>query len=85
MYSQIEKLWVWIIPFFSLKFSLIASISALLYGAFLIWDVLKKPAGNEKMREISKAIQEGAAAYLKRQNKVVAMVGLVVFVILYFK
>ncbi|PJE51008.1 MAG: sodium-translocating pyrophosphatase [Candidatus Yanofskybacteria bacterium CG10_big_fil_rev_8_21_14_0_10_36_16] len=67
-----------------LWFSLISSLCALGYGAFLIWDVLKKPAGDKKMMEISKAIQEGAAAYLKRQNKVVAMVGIVVAVILYF-
>src|SRR3989344_2539835 len=67
-----------------LLFSFLASLVALAYGVFLIWDVLKKPQGDEKMRAISMAIQEGASAYLKRQNRVVAMVGLVVAIILYF-
>ncbi|MDP3954658.1 MAG: sodium-translocating pyrophosphatase [bacterium] len=67
-----------------LLFAFSASLLALGYGAFLIWDVLKKPAGDDKMRDISKAIQEGASAYLKRQNSVVAVVGIIVAIILYF-
>ena len=41
----------------------------IIYGLILIWLVLKKNAGNEKMQEIAKAIQEGAKAYLNRQYK----------------
>jgi len=46
--------------------------------------VLGKPAGDEKMREIAKAIQEGASAYLARQNKTVFGVGLVAVLILWY-
>jgi len=65
-----------------LLFSLLASIAAILYGAFLIVGILKKPAGDEKMRSIAKAIQQGASAYLKRQYRTVFLVGSVVAVIL---
>ena len=67
-----------------LLFSLLASIASLGYGAFLIWQVLKKPTGDEKMREIQKAIQEGASAYLARQNKTVFWVGLAAVLILWY-
>ena len=59
-----------------------AGILAVLYGIYLIMWILKKPEGNEKMKEIAKAIQQGASAYLNRQYKTVALVGLVVFLIL---
>ncbi len=64
--------------------ALAAAGASLAYGAFLIWQILKKPAGDEKMVSIQKAIQEGAEAYLKRQNRTVLVVGLVVAVALYF-
>jgi len=66
-----------------LLISLLASVAALLYGAFLIWQVLKKSPGDGKMREIQKAIQEGASAYLKRQNKTVFVVGIIAVLILW--
>ena len=65
--------------------ALIASLAGLLYGIYLIFWVLKKPAGNPKMQEIAKAIQEGAAAYLKRQYKVVALLALVLAAIIWWK
>ena len=65
-------------------FSLIGSLVSLGYGAYLIWQVLKKPTGDEKMQSIQKAIQEGATAYLKRQNQTVAVVGIVAVAILWF-
>ena len=52
-------------------------------GAFLIWGVLKKSPGDEKMVAIQKAIQEGASAYLKRQNRTVFFVGVVAVLILW--
>ncbi len=67
-----------------LLFSLLASVASLGYGAFLAWRVLKKPTGDDKMREIQKAIQEGASAYLARQNKTVFWVGLVVALLLWY-
>ncbi len=66
-----------------MQFSLLASIISLGYGAFLIWQVLKKSTGDEKMQSIQKAIQEGASAYLRRQNKTVAMVGVVVLIVIW--
>lgn len=68
-----------------LLFPLIAALVSLAYGAVLISYVLKKEQGDEKMRAISAAIREGASAYLKRQNKVVAMVGVIVAALLWWR
>ena len=68
-----------------LTFSLIASVVSLAYGAILIVYVLKKPQGDEKMKSISLAIREGAGAYLKRQNRVVAVVGVIIAALLWWK
>ena len=61
-----------------------AGVLALLWAVALIVWVLRQPQGNEKMREISKAIQEGAQAYLLRQYSYVAAIGVVIAVILIF-
>lgn len=66
-----------------LYMSLGAGVIALLYGAFLIFRILSKPAGHGKMLEIAQAIQEGAKAYLTRQYKAVGLVALVVVIILW--
>lgn len=65
-----------------LQFSFLASLASLGYGAMLIAGVLKKSAGNERMRDIANAIQEGAEAYLRRQNMTVLAVGLVLMLVL---
>ncbi|KKU92636.1 MAG: K(+)-insensitive pyrophosphate-energized proton pump [Parcubacteria group bacterium GW2011_GWA1_48_11b] len=49
---------------------------AILYSVYIIFWLLKQPAGNEKMQAISRAIQEGSGAYLKRQYVSVAIVAL---------
>ena len=54
---------------------------ALLYGLLTRHQVLSAPAGNEKMRQIAGAIQEGAQAYLARQYRAIAVVGVVVAVL----
>jgi len=61
-----------------------SGVLAIIYGIFLIWRVIKSPAGNQKMQEIAAAIQEGASAYLNRQYKTVAVIALVLAVVLYF-
>ena len=61
---------------------IVCGILALLYGAYAVRSVLSAPAGSERMREISAAVQEGARAYLNRQYRTVAMVGAVIGVLL---
>jgi K(+)-stimulated pyrophosphate-energized sodium pump len=54
---------------------------AVLYGLFTSRQVLSAPAGNQRMIEVSGAIQEGASAYLRRQYTTIGMVGVVVAVL----
>ena len=61
-----------------------AAILSIVYGAFLAYRVLANPKGDKKMNDISDAISEGASAYMKRQYSVVAIIGIVIFAILYF-
>src|SRR3954452_824816 len=55
---------------------------AVAYGLYLTWWLLKRPSGNERMREIAGAVQEGAAAYLKKQYTAIAIVAIVPFLAL---
>ncbi len=66
-----------------LLFSLLTSVVALIYGAILTWQILRKSEGDGKMREIARAIQLGASAYLARQYKTIFWVGLIVAVVLW--
>jgi K(+)-stimulated pyrophosphate-energized sodium pump len=63
--------------------ALICGGATVLYGLALIRWVLAKPAGNDEMRAIASAIQEGAAAYLSRQYRTVAVVAVVLTAILF--
>ena len=65
-----------------LVLALLAALLAIGYGGILIKWVLAKPAGDEKMQSIAKAIQEGAYAYLGRQSRAIAAVAVVVFLLL---
>ncbi|MEA2233416.1 MAG: K(+)-stimulated pyrophosphate-energized sodium pump [Solirubrobacteraceae bacterium] len=62
--------------------ALICAGLAVLYGALTTRSLLALSPGNERMVEISKAVQEGASAYLRRQYTTIAIVGIVLFVIL---
>ncbi len=67
----------------SLIFALVSALLALGWGGYLVSWILKKSAGEGKMLDIAKAIQEGAQAYLARQYKMVAIIGAVIFVLLF--
>ena len=58
-------------------------VLALAYTVSLALWLKKQPSGNEKMQEISRAIQEGSAAYLSRQYRTVGIVALVLFIIIF--
>ena len=60
----------------------IGAAIAVAYGIYLTVWLLRQPAGNERMREISAAVQEGAAAYLKKQYTTIAVVAIVPFILL---
>ena len=55
---------------------------AVAYGMYLTAWLMRQPAGNERMREIASAVQEGAAAYLKKQYTTIAIVAIVPFILL---
>jgi K(+)-stimulated pyrophosphate-energized sodium pump len=65
-------------------FALVCSGVAIAYGVGLTVWLLRQPDGNERMREIARAVQEGAAAYLRRQYMTVAAVSIVPFLLLGF-
>jgi K(+)-stimulated pyrophosphate-energized sodium pump len=60
-----------------------AGVLAILYGIATSRQVLAADAGTARMQEISGAVQEGAQAYLRRQYRTIAIVGVVIFVILF--
>jgi K(+)-stimulated pyrophosphate-energized sodium pump len=64
--------------------AIVCGIIAVLYGIVTSRQVLAMSPGNQRMIEVSAAIQEGAAAYLKRQYTTIFIVGVVVAAIIFF-
>ena len=62
--------------------ALLCGALAVLYGALTARSLLALSPGNERMVEISRAVQEGASAYLRRQYTTIAIVGVVLLVVL---
>ena len=56
------------------------SLLAILYGYFVAKQILSASPGNNKMKEIASAIQEGARAYLNRQYKTITIVGIIILI-----
>ncbi len=67
-----------------LIFALLCAFVAIGYGVVSIKWILAQPEGNDRMKEIAAAIQEGASAYLNRQYTTIAMVGVVLMVVLWW-
>jgi len=62
--------------------ALVCAAAAVAYGILTSQQLLALSPGNERMRTISAAVQEGARAYLNRQYTIIAGVGVVVFIVL---
>jgi K(+)-stimulated pyrophosphate-energized sodium pump len=65
-------------------FALVSAGIGIGYGIVLTYWVLQQPTGTERMREIARAIQEGASAYLRRQYTTIAAVAVVPFLLIGF-
>src|ERR1700704_273595 len=66
------------------RLSMLGAVIGLVFAFFLIRTILRRSPGNERMRQISAAVQEGAKAYLNRQVISISMIAAVIFVLLFF-
>ena len=68
----------------TLYYIILAGILAILYGYIVGNQIISASPGNSKMQDIAAAIQEGARAYLNRQYKTIAIVGVIIFIVIIF-
>ena len=68
---------------YAVVFALVCAVVAVAYGLISAQWILGLPQGNDRMRQIAAAIQEGAGAYMKRQYTIIAVVGVVMFIALF--
>jgi K(+)-stimulated pyrophosphate-energized sodium pump len=66
------------------QLSMLCAVIGLVFAFILIALVIRSSAGNERMRQISGAVQEGAKAYLNRQVITISAIALVIFLLLFF-
>ena len=57
----------------AVAFALVCAGVAVGFGLYFTWWLLKQPAGSERMQEIARAVQEGAAAYLRHRDSLLAL------------
>ena len=62
---------------------MLCAVIGLVFAFFLILAIMRHSPGNERMREISAAVQEGAKAYLNRQVKTISVIAVVIFILLF--
>jgi K(+)-stimulated pyrophosphate-energized sodium pump len=67
-----------------LLFALLAGVAAIIFGIISTFRILSLPQGNEDMKRIALAVQEGAAAYLKRQYMTIGLVGVILALVILF-
>src|SRR6188472_3759583 len=68
----------------AVAFALVCAGVAIAWGLYLVYWLMSQPAGSERMQEIARAVQEGAAAYLRKQYTTIAFVAIVPFLLLGF-
>jgi K(+)-stimulated pyrophosphate-energized sodium pump len=68
---------------YAVYFALVCAAAAVAYGIISANWILALPQGNDRMKQIAAAIQEGAGAYMKRQYTIIAVVGAIMFIALY--
>src|SRR5213082_2698274 len=68
---------------FGVQLSMLCAVIGLIFAFILIAIVARSPSGNERMREISGAVQEGAKAYLNRQVITISSIAVIIFILLF--
>src|SRR6266699_4541057 len=68
---------------FGVQLSMLCAVIGLIFAFVLIAIVARSPAGNERMRQISGAVLEGAKAYLNRQVVTISAIAVIIFILLF--